>query len=84
MHHAPVGAPEERWLIDAEQCGRPRPVCRPFALDWPVDGGADPIEVSHARIDLKKVSAWWPLKAQGIDVNYVTNLRPDPAEAEPE
>lgn len=34
-------------------------------------GAADPIEIKHLRLRVDSVSAWWPLKAQGVNVNYV-------------
>jgi len=47
---------------------------RAFIELWNVSirsGGAEPIEVTHARFRVDNISAWWPLKAQGIQVNYV-------------
>lgn len=32
--------------------------------------GTEPIEVEHVRVTLSHIGAWWPLKAQGIDVHY--------------
>lgn len=32
--------------------------------------GWDPIEISAMRVRLSSVSAWWPLKSQGVNVHY--------------
>lgn len=44
-------------------------------------GANDPIQVEHVRLRLGSISAWWPAKAQGVNVNYVRH--PVPPGADP-
>jgi hypothetical protein len=37
--------------------------------------GGEPVGVSTMRVNLSKVSAWWPLKAQGVHVTYSSTDR---------
>lgn len=32
--------------------------------------GRDPLAISSMRVNLSRISAWWPLKAQGVNVVY--------------
>jgi len=32
--------------------------------------GHAPMEVAHVRLHRSRIAAWWPLKAQGVEVNY--------------
>lgn len=36
-------------------------------------GSTEPIHVTDVRIRRDRISAWWPAKAQGVQVNYVWN-----------
>lgn len=39
--------------------------------------GSPPIEVDHVRLTRSRISAWWPLKAQGVEVEYVVRQADD-------
>lgn len=64
---------EDVELGDAYEVSRlrlPDPAIDLHDVQLHVVPGAEPVGLSTMRVNLSKVSAWWPLKAQGVRVTY--------------
>lgn len=80
-----MGSIDEIPLGDVRDCFRA--LRRPTTVDLHDVSvhyrSSDPIHVTDVRLRLDRVSACWPAKAQGVNVNYVWGETPPDHEPAP-